>query len=278
MSSASPEVADRAGSALRVLPLPQVPEPRGNLTALEELVHLPFRIGSVLWFYDVPAGRSWPAGARGLGQAVVVALSGSFEVVAEGPTSWSRARLSRASTAVVVPAGTSWSAADLSTNAVGLVISSEPPRSPVPRGDSARPVTPFNATVDDCSSLPLGRRRGRDGSTTKGAHTDVGFEVMRVYYLYDVPGGARRGGHAHRETEEILVAAAGAFDVVLDDGRSVRTIRLDRAELGLHIATGIWRELENFSSGAICLVLASDLYHEADYIRDYGEFRRMKGA
>jgi hypothetical protein len=278
MTSAWPEVADLGAGALRVLSLPQVPEPRGNLTALEELVHLPFRIGSVRWFYDVPAGRSWPAGAPGLGQAVVVALSGSFEVVADGPAGRSRVRLSRASTAVALPANVSWSADDLSTNSVGLVISSEPRRTPAPRVDDTRLAASIDATVDDCPTLSLGRRRGRAGSTTKVAQTDVRFDVMRVYYLYEVPGGARRGGHAHRETEEILVAAAGAFDVLLNDGHSVKTVRLDRAESGVHIASGIWRELENFSSGAICLVLASAPYVEADYIREYDEFRRMKGA
>jgi hypothetical protein len=275
MSSTSHESADLGADRVRLLSLPQIPDSRGNLTALEELVELPFRIGSARWFYDVPAGASWSAGEPGLGHAVVIALSGSFDVVVDQPAGPARLRLSRASTAVVLPAGARWRADDLATNSVGLVISSQPPRRPVGR----RNVPLVDTTVDDCSTASLGRRRGREGSTTDVvSQRDVPFELMRVYYLYDVPGGASRGGHAHLQLEQVLIAAAGSFEVVLDDGRRVKTVRLDRPEFGICISSGIWRELQNFSSGAICLALASAPYEEADYIRDYGEFRRMKGA
>ena len=279
MSSISPESADLGADRVRLLSLPQIPEPRGNLTALEELVDLPFRIGSVRWFYDVPAGASWSAGEPGLGPAVVIALSGSFDVVVEQPADASRIRLSRASAAVTVPARARCSAQDASTNSVGLVISSQPPRRPVGERYRKPDALPVDTTVDDCSAASLGRRHGPAGSTTEVvSRTDIPFDLMRVYYLYDVPAGASRGGHAHLQLEQVLLAAAGSFDVVLDDGRRVKTVRLDRPEFGICISTGIWRELQNFSSGAICLALASAPYEEADYIRDYGEFRRMKGA
>lgn len=98
------------------------------------------------------------------------------------------------------------------------------------------------------------------------------YEVKRVYYLYDVPSDAYRGGHSHKECVEFLVALSGSFEVVLDDGTSKKRVTLNKPNKGLLIPTGIWRELENFSSGAVCLVLASDVYEEEDYIRTYEEF------
>jgi len=106
----------------------------------------------------------------------------------------------------------------------------------------------------------------------------VPFAVRRVYYLYDVPGGASRGGHAHRELEQFIVAMSGSFDVVLDDGYGQRTISLNRSYYGLYLPTMVWRELTNFSSGSVCLVLASTLYEAADYIRDYDQFVREARA
>lgn len=100
----------------------------------------------------------------------------------------------------------------------------------------------------------------------------IPFEIRRVYYLYDVPGGASRGGHAHRELEQFIIAASGSFDVVLDDGLRRRRVFLNRSYYGLYLPKMLWREMENFSSGSVCLVLASEHYDEEDYYRDYGEF------
>lgn len=105
---------------------------------------------------------------------------------------------------------------------------------------------------------------------------DIPFDIKRVYYLYDVPGGVERGGHAHKELQQMIVAASGSFDVILDDGKMKKTVTLNRPYVGLYLVPGIWRELVNFSSGAICLVLASDVYKEEDYIRDYKEFFKSK--
>lgn len=102
------------------------------------------------------------------------------------------------------------------------------------------------------------------------------FELKRIYYLYDVPSNAFRGGHSHIHQQEILIALSGSFEVVLDDGFEKRTILLNKPNIGLLIPTGIWRELQNFSSGAICLVVASDVFDEADYIRDYNDFLKSK--
>jgi hypothetical protein len=102
------------------------------------------------------------------------------------------------------------------------------------------------------------------------------FDIKRVYYLYDVPGGSERGGHAHKALHQLIVAASGSFDVILDDGRNKKIIQLNRPNFGLLVIPGIWREIVNFSSGAICLVLASDKYKEDDYVRNYSDFRKMK--
>jgi hypothetical protein len=98
------------------------------------------------------------------------------------------------------------------------------------------------------------------------------FRIARVYYLYDVPGGAARGGHAHRNLQQLVIAASGSFDVILDDGKTKETISLRRSYHGLYVPNWTWRELDNFSSGSVCLVLASELYREDDYIRDYQSF------
>ena len=100
----------------------------------------------------------------------------------------------------------------------------------------------------------------------------IPFDIKRVYYLYDVPGGAERGGHAHKELQQLIIAMSGSFDIVLDDGVNKERIHLNRPYFGLYVNTMVWRELDNFSSGSVCMVLASIPYDESDYYRDYGEF------
>jgi hypothetical protein len=112
--------------------------------------------------------------------------------------------------------------------------------------------------------------RGNLTFIESGKHIDFG--IKRVYYLYDVPGGAERGGHAHKELQQLVVAIAGSFDIVLDDGYEKKKFHLNRSYYGLYICPMVWRELENFSSGSVCMVLASIFYDESDYFRDYDEF------
>ncbi|MGH8049438.1 MAG: sugar 3,4-ketoisomerase [Arenimonas sp.] len=100
----------------------------------------------------------------------------------------------------------------------------------------------------------------------------VPFDIARVYYLYDVPGGAERGGHAHKDLQQLIIAMSGSFDIVLDDGVNKERIHLNRPYFGLYVNTMVWRELDNFSSGSVCMVLASIPYDESDYYRDYEEF------
>ena len=132
-------------------------------------------------------------------------------------------------------------------------------------------------TVNDCKIMNLPRIYDRRGSLTViYNHEHIPFDIVRTYYLYDVPGGESRGGHAHRQLEQLIVSVMGAFDVVLDDGSNKKTVRLERAYYGLYVPRMIWRELINFSSGGICLVLASLPYDAQEYIRDYGEFIQCK--
>ena len=135
-----------------------------------------------------------------------------------------------------------------------------------------------NSTVYDCSIIELNRHHSdRKGNLTVVENkSTVPFDDRRVYYLYDVPGGVSRGGHAHRQLFQMIVAVSGSFSVTLDDGTVKRTFLLNRPYKGLLVVPGIWRTLDDFSSGAVCMVLASEGYDETDYIRDYADFLNLK--
>ena len=135
-------------------------------------------------------------------------------------------------------------------------------------------------TVYDCTIIELDRHHSdRKGNITVVENgKDVPFEVRRTYYLYDVPGGESRGAHAHKELSQLIVAASGSFTVTLDDGKVKRSFLLNRPYQGLLVVPGIWRDLIDFSSGSVCLVLASHEYDEADYIRNYNDFLSLKEA
>jgi dTDP-4-dehydrorhamnose 3,5-epimerase-like enzyme len=128
--------------------------------------------------------------------------------------------------------------------------------------------------IEDCHIIDLPRVNDPRGNLTfieGGRH--VPFDIKRVYYLYDVPGGAERGGHAHKDLRQLIVAMSGSFDVHLDDGQAKKAVHLNRSYMGLFVCPMTWREISNFSSGAVCLVLASNFYDEDDYYRDYAQFR-----
>lgn len=130
--------------------------------------------------------------------------------------------------------------------------------------------------VENCRLIELGKNHHANGNLTVVENgMQVPFNIKRVYYLYDVPGGEERGGHSHKTLKQFIVAISGAFDVVVDDGINHRTITLNRPYQGLLIVPGIWRVINNFSSGAVCLVLASEHYDEGDYVRDYDEFLKL---
>jgi hypothetical protein len=192
---------------------------------------------------------------------------------------------------------------NFSTNSLALVISSMPyeeddyiwERDDFCRMKSAWTPTPLQytpdvadakaldlaavnaATIDDCSLLTLPRHSERSGSLTSLENSkDIPFDVKRIFYLYDIPGGENRGGHAHKQCHQMLVAASGAFDVKVSDGKNEKIYRLDRPYYGLHVPPGVWAEELNFSSGSICLVLTSHEFNESDYWREYGDYVAFK--
>ena len=131
-------------------------------------------------------------------------------------------------------------------------------------------------SLSNCKILELPKIADRRGNLTfieENKH--IPFAIKRVYYLYDVPGGEERGGHAHKQLQQFIIAASGSFDVILDDGSKRKRFHLNRSYYGLYICPMMWRELDNFSSGSVCLVLVSELYDEADYIRDYDLFQKL---
>jgi len=134
-----------------------------------------------------------------------------------------------------------------------------------------------NTTVFDCTILDIGKIKNDAGNiTVVEKKVQIPFDVARIYYLYDVPGGESRGGHAHKELQQLIIAASGSFDIIVDDGNVKRTFHLSRPNIGLYMPSGLWRELDNFSSGSICMVLASLVYSENDYLREYTDFIKLK--
>jgi hypothetical protein len=135
----------------------------------------------------------------------------------------------------------------------------------------------LKTSIEECRIVDLGKIHNRAGNVTiVEGNNLLPFSVKRVYYLYDVPGGAERGGHAHKNLHQLIIAASGSFDVIIDDGFIRKTVNLNHPYKGLLVLSGIWRELVNFSSGAICLVLASEKFDEMDYIRIYSKYKRSK--
>jgi oxalate decarboxylase/phosphoglucose isomerase-like protein (cupin superfamily) len=286
----------------RLVYLPKITDSRGNLSFIEGDNHIPFAIKRAYWIYDVPGGEIRGGHAFYRQQEFIVALSGSFDVKVESNGHKSRIQLNRSYFGLYVPPGTWRSMENFSTNSIALVLASsefdgndyirdyekfrggilnDPPAAVKPDVSavhlSGQPVDSRLSTVDDCRVLELDKNHRIKGNMTVVENFSlVPFPVSRVYYLYDVPGGEARGGHAHRELSQLIIAAGGSFDVILDDGITKRTFSLNRPYQALYVVPGIWRELVNFSSGSTCLVLASHNYSESDYIRDYTEFGMHK--
>ena len=131
-------------------------------------------------------------------------------------------------------------------------------------------------TINDIKSIEIPKIKDPRGNLSVIEKELIPFKMKRVYYLYDVPSDSSRGGHAHIQQQEFLIALSGSFDVVLDDGKEKKTVTLNKPDKGLLIVDGIWRELNNFSAGSVCLVLSSDVFIEEDYIRNYSEFLKQK--
>ena len=289
----------------KIIQLPKITDPRGNLSFLEGCKHIPFEIKRAYWIYDVPGGETRGGHAFREQYEFIVAMSGSFDVLVDesGSGRMKRFSLNRSYFGLFVPKGSWRQMENFSTNSLALVLAS----TPYDEKDYIREYNDFitfvksgkqlvqsaslenrivvyknpslanKSAVLDCKMLDLEKNHRIKGNITVIENRDIiPFDIERVYYLYDVPGGEERGGHAHKDLYQLIVAASGSFDVVLDDGIQKRIITLNRPYQGLYVIPGIWRELVNFSSGSSCLVLASNKYDENDYLRDYGEFVDFK--
>lgn len=289
-----------------IMNLPKIIDSRGNLSFAEELNHIPFKIERTYWIYDVPGGETRGGHAYRENEEFIIALSGSFDVVLDNGKEKQTFSLNRSYYGLYVPKGMWRQMLNFSTNSLALVLAS----TKFDEKDYIRNYDEFlseelkvkseqlgNKTVEDelqfknsnlklknkskvydCTIIELDKHHSdRKGNITVVENNEtVPFEVKRTYYLYDIPGGEERGAHAHKELRQLIIAASGSFDVVLNDGNVKRTFTLNRPYQGLLVVPGIWRELNNFSSGSVCLVLASHSYEAEDYIRDYNEFLEYK--
>jgi dTDP-4-dehydrorhamnose 3,5-epimerase-like enzyme len=289
----------------KIIQLPKILDQRGNLTFVEGCRHIPFVIKRAYWIYDVPGGETRGGHAFRQQDEFIVAMSGSFDVLIDnGNGRKKRISLNRSYLGLYIPKGTWRSLENFSTNSLALVLASttfdesdyirdkdefirfaQQPinqQIEIPVFEEAihfSDIKASNTKINDCRILELEKNHREKGNITVIEKKEiVQFDIKRVYYLYDVPGGEDRGGHAHKNLEQLIVAASGSFDVVLDDGTNKKTITLNRPYQGLNVVPGIWRRLTNFSSGSTCLVLASNTYEEADYIRDYSGFKASKNT
>lgn len=286
----------------KLLGLPKIGDSRGNLSIIEQIKQIPFAIKRVYWIYDVPGGKDRGAHAYKENQEFIVALSGSFDVELDDGRNKQTFSLNRSYFGVYVPKGMWRTMKNFSTNSLALVLSSteydendyimdyeefknwakdNSKATKSTLNDSSVKVSDGGATfsasegksVFDCSLCELNKMHDKEGNLTyiyENVH--VPFPINRVFYSYDIPGGEDRGAHAHKECHQFIIAASGAFEVVLDDGVNKRTVQLNRPFWGLHVPPGIWASEQGFSSGSICLVLASHGYSEEDYIRSYDDF------
>ena len=279
----------------KLIELPKFLDERGNLSFAENNNQIPFTIKRTYWLYDVPGGVARGGHAEINNEELIIAMSGSFDITVDDGEQQKTFTLNRSYFGLYIPKGLWREIKEFSTNALALEFGSiaydvndyirdydeflkfckNPTFAPVcdcSSKDSCEPVKKRN--VFDCTMVELDKHHSnrRGNLTVVENGLTLPFDVKRVYYLYDVPGGESRGAHAHRDLEQFIVAASGSFKVTLDDGKCKRTFFLNRPYQGLYVKPGMWRDLDDFSSGAVCMVLASDVYKKEDYIRDYNEF------
>lgn len=288
------------GNKPHIIQLPKIGDRRGNLSIIEECNQIPFEIKRSFWIYDVPGDAVRGGHAFRETEEFVVALSGSFDVVLHDGEKETVFHLNRSYYGVYVPKMMWREMRNFSTNSIALVVASTPffnedyilefndfKREKINGAkhiDFPQPilVNRWNIkypSVYDCSVIDLPKYMFDEGNLTwvQGG-VNVPFKLKRTFHLYDIPGGEARGAHAHRVCHQFLIAASGAFEVVLDDGVNKRTVMLNRPFCGLHIPPGIWAAEQGFSSGSVCLVLASEVYDENDYIRSYDDFMSYRNA
>ena len=279
----------------KIIELPKFLDARGNLSFVEQFTHIPFEIRRTYWLYDVPGGIARGGHAEKNNEELIVALSGAFEIVVDDGVNSKTFVLNRSYYGLYIPKGLWREIKEFSTNALALEFGSIPYSADDYIRDYGAFLKYTKETANEYTLAPLPARKEEKGvkysvfdctmveldkhhSARKGNLTVVEngktlpFDVKRVYYIYDVPGGENRGAHAHRDLSQLIIAASGSFTVTLDDGNSKRSFFLNRPYQGLYVKPGMWRDLVDFSSGAVAMVLASDVYKKDDYIRNYNDF------
>lgn len=307
----------------RLINLPRIPDPRGNLSVVEQLKEIPFKIERTFLMYDVPGGEKRGGHAYKQCNEFIIALSGSFDVITDDGRTKQTFSLNRSYYGLFVPNGTWRHMENFSTNSLAMVLSSthydekdyiydyheflqwsfeaekhskntsisteyserEPSikKSSNCSNDSAIELAADNSPISLKSLnieqrfpklIDLPRIEFREGNITPlEGNSMVPFDIKRVFYIYDIPGGESRGAHAHRQCHQLIIAASGSFEVVTDDGTEQKTYLLNRPYQGLYVPPGVWSHERSFSSGSVCLVITSDFFDESDYIRNYREWR-----
>ena len=279
----------------RIIELPKFLDARGNLSFVEQYTHIPFEIRRTYWLYDVPGGVARGGHAEKNNEELIIALSGSFEIVLDDGEKTKTFVLNRSYYGLYIPKGLWREIKEFSTNALALEFGSIPYMvedyihdyneflTYTKSSPYLTTITPLlkrrfegkkKYSVFDCTMVELDKHHSdRKGNLTVIENgVTLPFDVKRVYYIYDVPGGENRGAHAHKDLSQLIIAASGSFTVTLNDGINKRSFFLNRPYQGLYIKPGLWRDLVDFSSGAVCMVLASDIYKAEDYIRSYDEY------
>lgn len=259
--------------SIKLLSLPKITDRRGNLSFFEDGVPVPFNISEVRWTYDIPGDTSKNIKRYINTDEIIIALSGSYDVSTKSDTDEQTTHLNRAYNGLLLPKGTQKTLDNFSTNSVALTISASNDTN-VSKKAKQDIVTNEMYNVYDCHLIEIDKQNAENKgrySTVKN-NVEIPFDIKRIYYLYDVPFGVMRGGHAHKTLNQVLFAVSGSFTVNINDGKVKRSITLNRPNQGLLIKPGIWRTIDNFSSGSVCLVLASEKYNPDDYIRKYNEF------
>lgn len=294
----------------QIIQLPKISDPRGNLSFFENLKQIPFELKRVFWIYDVPGGAERGSHAYYNTEEFIVAISGSFDVILDdGKGNRQTYHMNRSYYGLYIPPMYWCEVVNFSTNSLCMVCASRgyeeeeymhnfdefckevaAHQNPVVKGigTEVNGQSPFisqksekgarQSSVFDCTMIELDKHHSeRKGNLTVVENgIDLPFDVKRAYYLYDIPGGESRGAHAHKNLQQLIVAASGSFTVVLDDGKVKRSFFLNRPYQGLLVSPGIWRDLVDFSSGSVLLCLANEGYEETDYIRSYQDFVNYK--
>lgn len=283
----------------QIIELPKVIDHRGNLSFIEAEQHIPFRIARTYWIYDIPGGQHRGSHAFKTQHEIIIALSGSFDVVIDNGKEKKSYTLNRSYKALYVPNMLWRSLENFSTNALCLVIASSSYNEDdyirnykefkqiinsgkmqnILLGNEikASETSPQYNTIFDCTLIEFPVIKNRAGNITPiHSSENVPFQIQRIFYIYDIPSGEERGMHAHKHCHEVLVAASGSFEVELDDGTNKKTVLLNSPMHGLHIPPGVWATEKGYSSGVICLALASEKYNTEDYINTYSEFKKYR--